>query len=214
MTTVKFTRSLFNLTSRRHFLSTARFIHYVQGQSPEPKIREYFYFIDHQGQLFLDDSKMKNFTSCFKEKAFLAFFFSRLKMNETDRFREEFPYLSPCGRERNFIRCDDKPVVYTKILPSRQADGSSLLSYGGAGELLTVRFEPEKVCMLPSSGRVYHPAAPVIGGVGLIKSSLAIELSRDFEFEKGETNPPTHFTWKGVRLELTNELLSLMGESQ
>ncbi|XP_067652636.1 UPF0598 protein CG30010-like [Haliotis asinina] len=214
MTTVKFSRCLFNLTSRIHFPTTTRFLHYVQGQSPEPKVREYFYFIDHQGQLFLDDSKMKNFTSCFKEKAFLAFFFSRLKMNETDRFREDFPYLSPCGRERNFVRCDDKPIVFTKILPSRQADGSCLLSYGGAGELLTVRFEPEKICMLPSSGRVYHPASPVLGGVGLIKSSLAIELSRDFEFENGENNPPTHFKWKGVRLNLTNELLSLMGESQ
>ncbi|XP_046558886.1 UPF0598 protein CG30010-like [Haliotis rubra] len=214
MTTVKFSRCLLNLTSRTHILSTTRFLHYVQGQSPEPKVREYFYFIDHQGQLFLDDSKMKNFTSCFKEKAFLGFFFSRLKMNETERFREDFPYLSPCGRERNFVRCDDKPIVFTKILPSRQADGSSLLSYGGAGELLTVRFEPEKICMLPSSGRVYHPASPVLGGVGLIKSSLAIEFSRDFEFENGETNPPTHFKWKGVRLNLTNELLSLMGESQ
>ena len=28
-----------------------RCLHYIQGQSPEPKIREYFYFIDHQGQV-------------------------------------------------------------------------------------------------------------------------------------------------------------------
>uniref|UniRef100_A0A9L0J3E7 Leucine rich repeat containing 24 n=1 Tax=Equus asinus TaxID=9793 RepID=A0A9L0J3E7_EQUAS len=40
---------------------------YTQGQSPEPRTREYFYYVDHQGQLFLDDSKMKNFTTCFKE---------------------------------------------------------------------------------------------------------------------------------------------------
>lgn len=39
---------------------------YEQGQSPEPKIREYFYFIDHQGQLFLDDARVKNFITCFK----------------------------------------------------------------------------------------------------------------------------------------------------
>ncbi|XP_037325310.2 UPF0598 protein C8orf82 homolog isoform X2 [Pungitius pungitius] len=39
---------------------------YVQGQSPEPRIREYFYYIDHQGQLFLDDTKLKNFVTCFK----------------------------------------------------------------------------------------------------------------------------------------------------
>ncbi|KAG8545999.1 hypothetical protein GDO81_019928 [Engystomops pustulosus] len=27
-----------------------RGLHYVQGQSPEPRTREYFYYIDHQGQ--------------------------------------------------------------------------------------------------------------------------------------------------------------------
>lgn len=88
-----------------------RYIHYVQGQEPEPKIREYFYFIDHQGQvrnipsqnflfhvdhtvcyrcnvtsfccymnsdhlsftlqLFLDDARIKNFTSCFKGEQLL-----------------------------------------------------------------------------------------------------------------------------------------------
>ena len=40
--------------------------HYVQGQSPQAKVREYFYYIDHQGQLFLDDAKVKNFITCFK----------------------------------------------------------------------------------------------------------------------------------------------------
>lgn len=43
-------------TSSSSFLSTGilrplRALHYVQGQSPEPKIREYFYYIDHQGQV-------------------------------------------------------------------------------------------------------------------------------------------------------------------
>ncbi|KAH1177441.1 hypothetical protein KIL84_011143 [Mauremys mutica] len=39
---------------------------YTQGQSPSPRAREYFYYIDHQGQLFLDDAKVKNFITCFK----------------------------------------------------------------------------------------------------------------------------------------------------
>lgn len=59
---------------------------------------------------------MKNFTSCFKEKKFLQFFFSRIRKNDTGRFENEFPYLSPCGRERNYIRCDDLPIVFTHIL--------------------------------------------------------------------------------------------------
>ncbi|PNI88662.1 C8orf82 isoform 3 [Pan troglodytes] len=44
-------------------------VSYTQGQSPEPRTREYFYYVDHQGQLFLDDSKMKNFITCFKGNA-------------------------------------------------------------------------------------------------------------------------------------------------
>ncbi len=107
---------------------------YIQGQSPEREIREYFYYVDHQGMLFLDDAKMKNFTSCYKgkrskrgsrsrsnnglldfsEQHFLKFFFKRLKMNNTLRYTE-FPYLSLCGKERNFLRCDDLPVVFTEI---------------------------------------------------------------------------------------------------
>ncbi|XP_021342994.1 UPF0598 protein CG30010-like isoform X2 [Mizuhopecten yessoensis] len=187
-----------------------RCVHYIQGQSPEPKIREYFYFIDHQGQLFLDDSKMKNFTSCFKEKDFLAFFFKRLRLNESSRYREDFPFLSLCGRERNFIRCDDRPIVYTHIVDTPSPDDHNLLSYGGAGSSLTVQFEPQRICMLPNTGRVYHPAASALGGIGLVKSSIAIEISQNFEFENGENNPPTKFRWKGKTYTLTNELINIM----
>lgn len=113
------------------------FSEYVQGQEPEPRIREYFYYIDHQGmvknifinslflkfiyilkynQLFLDDAKMKNFTSCFKERKFLHFFFKNIKLNQTKRYLDTFPFISLCGVERNYIRCDDLPIVYTHIL--------------------------------------------------------------------------------------------------
>ena len=71
-------------------------------------------------------------------------------------------------------------------------------------------FEPEKVCMLPKSGRIYHPAPENGGGVGLIKSSIAIELSTMFEFASSEMEPPSHFTWKGKRYTLTNEVIPLL----
>ena len=36
---------------------SARCVSYIQGQSPEgePKVREYFYYIDHQGQVSLQN---------------------------------------------------------------------------------------------------------------------------------------------------------------
>ncbi|ELT94848.1 hypothetical protein CAPTEDRAFT_177483 [Capitella teleta] len=188
-----------------------RRLHYVQGQYGTNKRREYFYYIDHHGQLFLDDARMKNFTSCFKETKFLHFFFSRLKYNDSGSYNEDFPYMSPCGRERNYIRCDDLPIVFTKILQPEDPSEPTLFSYCGANELLTVPFHPEKICMLPESGRIYHPGPPETGGVGLVKSSLAIEMSKSFEFgDSGEYDPPTHFTWAEEKYELKNDIVELL----
>ncbi|KAM9795780.1 UPF0598 protein C8orf82 homolog isoform X1 [Syngnathus typhle] len=180
---------------------------YVQGQSPEPRIREYFYYIDHQGQLFLDDTKVKNFVTCFKDKQFLVFFFSRLRLNQSGRYEDAFPFLSPCGRERNFLRCDDRPVVFTQLLQDATGDRDSLSFCGGADKL-TVDFKPEALYMHPTSGRVYHPCLERVGGVGLVRSSLAIELSPFFSYasEQAQSGPPTHFLWRKQQYTLSNEL--------
>ncbi|XP_071450161.1 UPF0598 protein CG30010 [Hetaerina americana] len=218
-------------------------MHYVQGQSPEPKIREYFYYVDHQGMLFLDDSRMKNFTSCFKDKAFLVFFFKRVRKNNTGRYEEDFPFLSLCGRERNFIRCDDTPIVFTQVIqgevkPKSKGKKSSgeakeskdvqinnqtplsinaverdigvavdkyHLSCNYTGEDLCVPFQPEKVFVSNTEGRVYHPASPEVGGVGLIKSSLAFLFSEKFRFDQGAEKRPTHLMWGGKLHKLNYE---------
>lgn len=117
-----------------------------------------------------------------------------MKANETERYTD-FPYISPCGKEMNYIQCDDRPVVFTSIVEDN----------GNSGELLTINntqnitafFDPTKICMFPKTGRIYHPADEKYGGVGLIKSSLAIQLSQYFEFANNEDNPPTHFNWNG-----------------
>ncbi|KAH1001788.1 hypothetical protein HUJ04_005756 [Dendroctonus ponderosae] len=189
--------SVKNLSSllQRHFKGAfSRNVSYVQGQEPEPKVREYFYFIDHQGMLFLDDSRMKNFTSCFKEKKFLRFFFNQLRQNNTGRY-PEFPYLSICGKERNFVRCDDFPIVFTHVV---EKSSEHFLAHNHANDLLTVKFQPERIFMLPETGRVYHPAPDRAGSVGLLRSKLAIEFSSKFAFAHGESKPPTQFTFNGV----------------
>ncbi|MEE6515708.1 hypothetical protein FKM82_024695 [Ascaphus truei] len=143
------------------------------------------------------------------DKQFLVFFFKQVRRNETGRY-EDFPYVSPCGRERNFIRCDDRPIVFTHLLPDGSS-GNQLLSYCGGGEKLAVKFEPEKLVMLPENGRVYHPAPEKYGSVGLVKSSLAFELSPGFEYTSGpDSGPPTSFHWNGNRYTLTNDLIRLI----
>ncbi|CAN9500763.1 unnamed protein product [Ophioblennius macclurei] len=188
---------------------------YTQGQSPEPRIREYFYFVDHQGQLFLDDTKVKNFVTCFKDKKFLVFFFSRLRLNQSGRYEENFPFISLCGRERNFLRCDDRPVVFTHLLEETAGDREQL-SYCGGAEKLAVPFEPEKLYMHPESGRVYHPCPERHGGVGLVRSALAIELSPFFIYgsDQGQSGQPTHFLWSGHEHTLTNELEGCLPSAQ
>lgn len=149
-------------------------------------------------------------TFSFPEKDFLVFFFKRLKENSDSKYADEFPFISPCGHEKNYVRCDDTPIVFTHVIETDDTI-PDLFAYNGAGNLLTVDFEPKNVCMLPQTGRVYHPAPEKFGGIGLIRSSLAIEFSKHFEFAAGdESKPPTHFTWRGQRIELTNTLFELV----
>lgn len=200
-------RAVIRLFSDKRRLAFCRNVSsYIQGQSPEPRIREYFYYIDHQGQLFLDDTKVKNFVTCFKDQHFLVFFFTRLKANQSGRYQQDFPFLSLCGRERNYLRCDDQPIVFTHLLS--EAGPEERLSYCGGGAKLTVPFSPESLFMHPVSGRVYHPGPERGGGVGLVRSALAIELSAHFEYIRGQesTGQPSHFLWGGHRHTLTKEL--------
>ena len=140
----------------------------------------------------------------FVDKKFLHFFFTRLKLNTTGRYTNEFPYLSICGRERNFIRCDDLPVVYTHVFTSQEDGNEDRLSYGRAGDMLSVKFEPDRIFMLPSTGRVYHPAPGKVGSIGLIASKLADEFCKWFTFEDGDgdDDDPSHFTWNNITYKL------------
>lgn len=41
------------IASKKFLLFKRTCATYVQGQSPQPRVREYFYYIDHQGMVFL-----------------------------------------------------------------------------------------------------------------------------------------------------------------
>ena len=170
------------------------------------------------------------------DKKFLAFFFRRLRANSTGRFEDDFPYVSPCGPETNYVHCDDLPVVFTHLLDHNKkviedipahADilaqsgksglESELLSYGGTGDLLTVPFQPDKLSMLPGTGRIYHAGPSSAGGVGLVKSSLAIQLSLFFMYrnkENPETSSPVKFRWRGRLHNLDDSVLTYLSSRQ
>lgn len=79
--------------------------------------------------------------------------------------------------------------------------------FNHGGNELKIEFMPDRVYMSPENGRVYHPAEKQYGSIGLIRSKMAIEFSKHFEFERGEQEPPTHFTWNNTRHTLENEWL-------
>lgn len=129
--------------------------------------------------------------------------------------------MSLCGRERNFLRCDDRPVVFTHLLQSpAETPGimgdQELLSYCGGAEKLSVPFRPEALYMHPVTGRVYHPCSERGGGVGLVRSALAIELSPFFVYAQGDgqSAQPTHFLWGGQKHTLTNELAGCLPSAE
>lgn len=124
---------------------------------------------------------------------------------------EDFPYVSRCGPEMNYVRCENRPVVFTELLDD--SDGVPHIVANGIGKKFMFPFEPQKLCMLPLNGRVYHPAPKRVGGAGILKTSLAIEFSSYFLFEekdKGDENPPTHFVWNGEKYKLQNELWDIL----
>lgn len=99
-------------------------------------------------------------------------------------------------------------MVFTHLLQSPTAPEQELLSYCGGAEKLSVPFRPEALYMHPASGRVYHPCPERSGGVGLVRSALAIELSPFFVYppESGQSGQPLQLLWKGQEHTLTNEL--------
>ena len=119
--------------------------------------REYFYRVDLRGHLLHAGTELT-------EPRFLDAFFRRLKRNETGR-HPSHPFLSPCGREWNFVRADDRPIVFHTLTPAPE------LCYASS---LLVPFEPRQLTR-SIGGRLYHPAP--VGEVGLLSSSLMLSLA-------------------------------------
>ncbi|KAF9913995.1 hypothetical protein BX616_009175 [Lobosporangium transversale] len=157
---------------------------YDRGHQPDPDelrrlltkgIRAYFYFIDVHGQVFLQDTNPKNFTSCYKDPKFLDFFLRRIKPNSSPFF-SEYAWQSPCGKEINFVESADTPLVFHGF-----QDGNLLW----AGTQRTP-FLPEKLCVSASTGRIYHPLPPSLQ-IAIPSSSTDMNANKRSEWHRGCT---------------------------
>jgi hypothetical protein len=82
----------------------------------------------------------------------LEFFFKNLRANQTQRYEENFPYVSPCQGERNYMRCEDLPFVVTHL--DEHNDLIQLNQIKTAH--WSFHFEPELLHFNPNNGRLYY----------------------------------------------------------
>jgi hypothetical protein len=101
--------------------------------------RYYFYYVDFEGNLFHENSLLT-------DKNFLNFFYKQIQYNNTGYF-ENYPYISPCGKEMNFIACGDTPIVFRKIEEDQ-------LIYAGDLKLF---FDPHHLKYVERSSQLYYP---------------------------------------------------------
>ncbi|KAI8836273.1 hypothetical protein BJ741DRAFT_606247 [Chytriomyces cf. hyalinus JEL632] len=129
-------------------------------------LREYFYQIDLQGALYLSDVKIRNMATAYRDPKFLDFFFSRLTLRtdlsskNVSLKSEDFLYESRCGREINFIRSEDSPVVFQNLIEGH--NNTHALLWGGT---FKTPFHPDQVYLNLDNGRLYHPLPEALKAV-------------------------------------------------
>lgn len=129
-----------------------------QGQ-----LRNYFYVLNTRGELHLEESCRRNFTTCFKDKKFLTFFYSQLRASSQvnlkgniDSYASSCPYVSLCGNERNFVTPED-PIAGIVFI-EYDASSGDLVYPGGVREFLC----PGDFAFSISTGRLYHPVRSLV----------------------------------------------------
>lgn len=169
---------------------------YTQGEKVGNR-RLYFYWVDHNGYLFLDDTKHRNFTSCYKDSVFLEFFYSRIRLAEAsdkafDRYGQEFRWVSPCGSELNWIRADDTPIVFTALVASSESASGHVLTY--ANGAISQPFDVAELEYCAYRGRLYHPAPRLAPAKALLSSALTIDIAKSISVKD---NGEATITWQG-----------------
>lgn len=105
----------------------------------------------------------KNVATSLKSPKFLNFFWRMLRPNpshspefrandDSARFDADYPFVSPCGKEMNYIRPADTPIVFDSLREKK--DGHEELVYA---ETLSEPFDPSLLVWGEATDRLYHP---------------------------------------------------------
>lgn len=126
-------------------------------------IRQYFFYLDSRGLLFLQDTKHKNFVSSIKDRKILNFFFKQLQVNNTNQYLN-IPYVSKCGKELNYLATEDSyaPLVLTPFhdnisdIKIGQNEKQRFETMQICHSDLSVQFNPKNLRICSTQGRLYH----------------------------------------------------------
>jgi len=170
--------------------------------------RVYFYQVDLRGRLFLDSPNLlrRNDATCLKSKEFLDFFFKRVKRcpivpehieelknpnwrEALSLFSQEYPWMSPCGKELNLLKADDTPIVFKDLIKQSHAE---FLLYGGS---LLEPFDPARIFVGAETERIYYRREN--REHCLIHADLAQRLSKGFA-----PDASGWWEWNSIRYEL------------
>ena len=166
---------------------------------------------------FVEETLPKNIATSIKNVEFLNFFFRRIRRiekREEEILRglgaeEDYPFVSPCGQELNFVRPVDSAIVFHSIHDTD--DGEKKLVFGGH---MVQPFCPDKLALAKDTGRLYHElitaykdcgennstptrkirdwSTPLHASdkveFGLIRSSVAVTLSNSISIGSNEEN--------------------------
>lgn len=174
--------------------------------------RMYFYDIDHNGMVFFEGTKIRNFTTALKEERLLNFFFRQIQpirsIDDKDgenifaQYREKYRYVSKCGQELNFIRSSGPPVVFQELIQNNLNSGDDeeygylRYPYGGS---LTYPFMPSKL-KVDRRGNFYHAAPSNVGNIGLLCVALAEQLASSVEEVPIDSHSQQYiFTFRGKK---------------
>ncbi|MBM9578737.1 DUF4505 family protein [Leptospira sp. 201903070] len=117
--------------------------------------RIYFYRMDARGRLFHEKSELN-------DPNFLDFFISRIRKNKTG-LHTEFPYLSICAGEWNFIQPETSVFVFQRLEEAK-------LFYAPS---LALPFQPNQLRIFRNS--LVHPDP--LGEWGSFSRELLFEIS-------------------------------------
>jgi len=166
--------------------------------SEEARQHRYFYFVDLQGRLFLEDTVPKTMATALKAPKAIDFFFNMLQRNTTG-LHEEYPFVSPCGDwETNFIKAAATPAVFVSLRQPETCETAVAdeLVYGTS---LTVPFDPEMLRLCTDRGMLFHRLGTKrVDTMALLRSQLTVHLSTHFQlFDAPKADVVGEFEWRG-----------------